>query len=60
YLYRRLDFAASSQVIRRVDCGTTESVPETFHGHGNKPAPLRERIRGRILAEDVVEPKTGE
>lgn len=60
YLYRRLDFAASNVVVRAHDCGTPETMRTTLRGTGGTVASLEERLRGRVLAEAVHDPSTGE
>jgi DNA-directed RNA polymerase subunit beta' len=61
YLTRRLVDVAQDLVINNDDCGTFEGVKMTplIEG-GDVVEPLRERVLGRVVAEDVVKPGTGE
>lgn len=55
YLTRRLVDVAQDVVITEHDCGTTEGVVVTPHIEGGEVVEtLRERIQGRVLAEDIV------
>lgn len=57
YLYRRLDFAATEMIIHAQECGTLASVAVTNKGPPGKTTPtLDHRIRGRVLAGDIVDP----
>ena len=61
YLTRRLVDVAQDLVITNDDCGTFEGVKMTplIEG-GDVVEPLRERVLGRVVAEDVVKPGTTE
>ncbi|MFD0966561.1 DNA-directed RNA polymerase subunit beta' [Seminibacterium arietis] len=61
YLTRRLVDVAQDLVIIEDDCGTHEGVVMTplIEG-GDVKEPLRERVLGRVVAEDVLKPGTGE
>ncbi|MDE2139950.1 MAG: DNA-directed RNA polymerase subunit beta' [Gammaproteobacteria bacterium] len=59
YLTRRLVDVAQDLVVTEVDCGTREglSMKPIVEG-GDVVEPLRERVLGRVLAEDVQAPGT--
>ena len=57
YLYRRMDFTASPVVVTSPDCGTEEGVPMPFKKRKPAEAGFADRIRGRVLAGDVLHPK---
>ncbi|WP_116475729.1 DNA-directed RNA polymerase subunit beta' [Zobellella maritima] len=61
YLTRRLVDVAQDLVITSDDCGTFEGLWMTplIEG-GDVVEPLRERVLGRVVAEDVVRPGTEE
>ncbi|WP_289028124.1 DNA-directed RNA polymerase subunit beta' [uncultured Paraglaciecola sp.] len=61
YLTRRLVDVAQDLVINNDDCGTYEGVKMTplIEG-GDVVEPLRERVLGRTVAEDVLKPGTTE
>ncbi|MBT1451150.1 DNA-directed RNA polymerase subunit beta' [Glaciecola sp. XM2] len=61
YLTRRLVDVAQDLVITNDDCGTFEGVKMTplIEG-GDVVEPLRERVLGRVVAEDVIKPGTNE
>ena len=61
YLTRRLVDVAQDLVVTKVDCGTTRGLVLTplIEG-GDVVEPLAERVLGRVVAEDVVSPATGE
>ncbi|MDC8829920.1 DNA-directed RNA polymerase subunit beta' [Alteromonas gilva] len=61
YLTRRLVDVAQDLVITNDDCGTYEGVLMTplIEG-GDVVEPLRERVLGRVVAEDVYAPGTDE
>ena len=61
YLTRRLVDVAQDLVINNDDCGTFEGVKMTplIEG-GDVVEALRERVLGRVVAEDVVKPGTDE
>ena len=66
YLTRRLVDVAQDVIIREADCGTQESTEmESVYAGGSGSAKrlvrsLSDRIVGRYVAEDVLDPKTGE
>jgi DNA-directed RNA polymerase subunit beta' len=59
YLTRRLVDVAQDLVITNDDCGTLEGVVMTplIEG-GDVVEPLRERVLGRVVAQDVIKPGT--
>ena len=61
YLTRRLVDVSQDLVVTEEDCGTVEGVMLTplIEG-GDVVEPLAERVLGRVVAEDVVSPATGE
>ena len=61
YLTRRLVDVAQDLVVTDPDCGTTLGVTmmPLVEG-GDVVEPLRERVLGRVLAESVVDPASGE
>ena len=61
YLTRRLVDVAQDVVITEPDCGTREGLWMTplIEG-GDVVEPLRERVLGRVVAEDVLKPGTDE
>ena len=61
YLTRRLVDVAQDLVITERDCGTTEGLlmSPLIEG-GDVVEPLAERVLGRVLAEDVLHPVSGE
>ncbi|MDO6477707.1 DNA-directed RNA polymerase subunit beta' [Alteromonas sp. 1_MG-2023] len=61
YLTRRLVDVAQDLVITNDDCGTFEGVKMTplIEG-GDVVEPLRERVLGRVVAEDVIKPGSDE
>ncbi|WP_414828736.1 DNA-directed RNA polymerase subunit beta' [Alteromonas sp. H39] len=61
YLTRRLVDVAQDLVITNDDCGTFEGVQMTplIEG-GDVVEPLRERVLGRVVAEDVLKPGSDE
>ena len=61
YLTRRLVDVSQDVIIREEDCGTTDSIVVSDIKDGNEMIePLSERLVGRYLSEDFVDPKTGE
>jgi DNA-directed RNA polymerase subunit beta' len=58
YLTRRLVDVAQDIVIQEEDCGTTEGVYLDRSEKRNQS--FGDRIKGRYLAEDLVDPATGE
>jgi len=61
YLTRRLVDVSQDVIIREDDCGTHEGI-EVYDIKDGKEMiePLTERLVGRFLAEDFVDPATGE
>lgn len=61
YLTRRLVDVAQDLVVTEVDCGTHEGILMTpvIEG-GDVKEPLRERVLGRVTAEDVLAPGTAD
>ncbi|MEA1939947.1 MAG: DNA-directed RNA polymerase subunit beta' [Candidatus Caldatribacteriota bacterium] len=60
YLTRRLVDVAQDAIIREEDCGTTEGIIiRAFQDDGNVIESLEERLVGRIVQEEVINPKTG-
>ena len=61
YLTRRLVDVAQDVVITEVDCGTQDGLTMTPIVEGSEVVePLRERVLGRIVAEDVYLPGNDE
>ncbi len=61
YLTRRLVDIAQDVVINQYDCGTLNGVLATATKDGDRViVPLRDKVVGRIAAEDVINPNTDE
>ncbi len=61
YLTRRLVDVAQDIIVTQDDCGTDEGIWMSAFKKGDETIiPLSERIYGRYLLKDVVDPKTGE
>ena len=63
YLTRRLVDVSQDVIVREEDCGTTEFIelsPLRDPTSGLIIEPFKERIMGRLAAEDVVHPETKE
>lgn len=64
YLTRRLVDVSQELIIREIDCCEGKAVPgmyvKAFMDGREEIESLEERITGRYLAEDIVDPKTGE
>ncbi|MAZ40047.1 MAG: DNA-directed RNA polymerase subunit beta' [Legionellales bacterium] len=61
YLTRRLVDVAQDVVITEIDCGTNRGLVMTPHIEGGDIVePLRERVLGRVVVEDVLKPGTEE
>ena len=61
YLTRRLVDVAQDITITQHDCGTLKGIDmEPIVEGGEEKVPLKDRIFGRVLAEDVKDPYTGE
>lgn len=60
YLTRRLVDVAQDVIIREVDCGTVNGVwVAAIRDGAEEIEPLERRIDGRIVPQDVVDPRTG-
>lgn len=61
YLTRRLVDVSQDVVVREDDCGTNDGIYVQEIKEGTEAVEsLEERITGRYVAEDVVDPSTGE
>ncbi|HSM82391.1 MAG TPA: DNA-directed RNA polymerase subunit beta' [Nodosilinea sp.] len=61
YLTRRLVDVSQDVIIREHDCGTSRGIPLRSMTDGERVLiPLENRLLGRVVAEDVVHPGTGE
>ncbi len=61
YLTRRLVDVSQDVIIREHDCGTERGIPLRSMTDGERVLiPLENRLLGRVVAADVVHPKTGE
>lgn len=61
YLTRRLVDVAQDVIVRDIDCKTQRGIHMQPISEGDKVmVKLSERIYGRTIAEDVVDPETGE
>jgi DNA-directed RNA polymerase subunit beta' len=61
YLTRRLVDVAQDAVVSEFDCGTLDGICVTkLEEAGEVIQPLGDRILGRVVLEDVVDPLTGE
>jgi DNA-directed RNA polymerase subunit beta' len=61
YLTRRLVDVSQDVIIRELDCGTQRGIPARPMMDGDRVLiPLKNRLLGRVLAEDAVNPETGE
>jgi len=61
YLTRRLVDVAQDLVVTEVDCGTENGLLMTPHIEGGDIVePLGERVLGRVVAQDVLSPASGE
>jgi DNA-directed RNA polymerase subunit beta' len=61
YLTRRLVDVSQDVIIREIDCGTPRAIPVQDMTDGDRVLiPLRDRLFGRVVAEDVIHPETGE
>ncbi|MBN2460954.1 MAG: DNA-directed RNA polymerase subunit beta', partial [Candidatus Cloacimonetes bacterium] len=59
YLTRRLVDVSQNAVIKEEDCGTIEGISVLALKEGLEIVePLSERIKGRIAAEDIIDPVT--
>jgi len=61
YLTRRLVDIAQDVIVNDVDCGTSDGITVTALVEGGEVIePLEERILGRVTAEEIRDPITGE
>ena len=61
YLTRRLVDVSQQVIIREKDCGTADGIlVSEIEEHGQVIETFDERIHGRYLTEDIVDPSTGE
>ncbi|KRS10392.1 DNA-directed RNA polymerase subunit beta' [Roseovarius atlanticus] len=61
YLTRRLVDVAQDCIVREHDCGTDRAITaEPAVNDGEVVASLAERVLGRVAAEDIVNPVSGE
>lgn len=61
YLTRRLVDVAQDVIVREEDCGTVDGITVAAISDGGEIIePLKERIIGRVSAEDVLHPETNE
>lgn len=61
YLTRRLVDVSQDVIIREFDCGTTRGIPLRDMTEGAKVLiPIGTRLMGRVVAQDVIHPTTGE
>jgi DNA-directed RNA polymerase subunit beta' len=61
YLTRRLVDVSQDVIVRETDCGTTRGIyVKPMVDNDRVLIPLSDRLLGRVVAEDVVHPKTGE
>lgn len=61
YLTRRLVDVAQDLVVTEQDCGTEEGLLMTPHIEGGDVVePLGERVLGRVVARDVLDPASGD
>ena len=61
YLTRRLVDVSQEVIIREEDCGTDEGIEVYTIRNGNEMIePLKERLLGRYLMEDLRDPETGD
>ncbi|CAB1129955.1 RNA polymerase (beta' subunit) [Candidatus Hydrogenisulfobacillus filiaventi] len=61
YLTRRLVDVAQDVIVREVDCGTEDGMPVSeIRDGGQVIESLTDRLVGRVAAQDVLHPETGE
>jgi DNA-directed RNA polymerase subunit beta' len=61
YLTRRLVDVSQDVIVREIDCGTMRGINLRAMTDGDRVLiPLEDRLLGRVLAQDAVNPKTGE
>jgi DNA-directed RNA polymerase subunit beta' len=61
YLTRRLVDVSQDVIVRELDCGTERGIPALPMMDGDRVLiPLKDRLLGRVAAEEVIHPATGE
>jgi DNA-directed RNA polymerase subunit beta' len=61
YLTRRLVDVSQDVIVRELDCGTQRGILLRSMMDGDRVLiPLRDRLLGRVVAEDIIHPQTGE
>ncbi|MDY7013005.1 MAG: DNA-directed RNA polymerase subunit beta'', partial [Cyanobacteriota bacterium] len=61
YLTRRLVDVSQDTIVREPDCGTERGITlSAMKDNDRVLIPLSDRLFGRVLARDAVDPKTGE
>ncbi|NKB61173.1 MAG: DNA-directed RNA polymerase subunit beta' [Gammaproteobacteria bacterium] len=61
YLTRRLVDVCQDLVVTDIDCGTTNGLSREAQVQGGEVVvPLKDRILGRFVTEDIINPSTGE
>lgn len=61
YLTRRLVDVSQDVIIRELDCGTERGIPARAMRDGDRVLiPLKDRLLGRVLAQEILHPQTGE
>jgi len=61
YLTRRLVDVSQDVIIREIDCGTTRGITVGAMKDGDRILiKLEDRLFGRVAAEDILNPETGE
>ncbi|VXD18582.1 DNA-directed RNA polymerase subunit beta'' [Planktothrix paucivesiculata] len=61
YLTRRLVDVSQDVILREIDCGTSKGIWTRSMTDGERVLiPIKDRLMGRVLGEDVRHPQTGE
>jgi DNA-directed RNA polymerase subunit beta' len=61
YLTRRLVDVSQDVILREIDCGTSKGIRIRSMTDGERVLiPIKDRLMGRVLGEDVHHPETGE
>ncbi len=61
YLTRRLVDVSQEVIVREIDCGTRDYIVATAITEGKEIIePLADRLEGRTVVENIVDPATGE
>ncbi|MBQ2890666.1 MAG: hypothetical protein IJE44_03360 [Clostridia bacterium] len=61
YLTRRLVDVSQEVIVREIDCGTRDYIVATAITEGKEVIePLADRLEGRTVVENIVDPTTGE